>query len=208
MSSGTPSLSDSLKELADLVNQGTQVGIDIFDSLTGGDSSHIFSGVSKLLSGYAGAGSGCSCDIPPPCWMPRPLGDVSSYGCAGHVATVRFCITNCAMAIRKVDVFTTAKNAGLAMTPAEITLGPMERGVLEATYTYPVSAQPGDVTDILLWIRGCRLYFLRWDLRVTKKCADTKHEVKVNDCPDLVHHWYDHFYCPRPCPIPQREGRG
>ena len=25
-------------------------------------------------------------------------------------------------------------------------------------------------------------------------------ELTVEDCPDLVHHWYDHFYCPRPCP--------
>jgi hypothetical protein len=21
----------------------------------------------------------------------------------------------------------------------------------------------------------------------------------VEDCPDLLHHWYDHFYCNRPC---------
>jgi hypothetical protein len=29
-------------------------------------------------------------------------------------------------------------------------------------------------------------------------CADT--EVEIEDCPDLIHHWYDHFYCERPCP--------
>jgi hypothetical protein len=23
--------------------------------------------------------------------------------------------------------------------------------------------------------------------------------VEVEDCPDLIHHWYDHFYCDRPC---------
>jgi hypothetical protein len=29
----------------------------------------------------------------------------------------------------------------------------------------------------------------------------------VEDCPDLIHHWYDHFYCPRPC-IEERSNRG
>jgi hypothetical protein len=22
----------------------------------------------------------------------------------------------------------------------------------------------------------------------------------VDDCPDNIHHWYDHFYCDRGCP--------
>jgi hypothetical protein len=208
MSNGAPSLKNSLKVLADLVNKGTQVGIEVFDSLTGSDPSQIFCDVSNFLSGHAGAIGGCDCEIPPPCWMPRPLGDVCSCGSPGKVATVRFTITNCAMAIREVNVFTTTQNTVLAVIPAQITLGPMERGVIKASYTFPASAKPGDVTELLLWVRGCRLYFLRWDLRVVQKGADTAIDVKVKDCPDLVHHWYDHFYCPRPCPIPQREGRG
>jgi hypothetical protein len=24
-------------------------------------------------------------------------------------------------------------------------------------------------------------------------------EVEINDCPDMIHHWYDHFYCHRHC---------
>jgi len=24
-------------------------------------------------------------------------------------------------------------------------------------------------------------------------------DIEIEDCPDLIHHWYDHFYCPRPC---------
>lgn len=208
MSNGTPSLNDSMKALADLVNQGTKVGIDIFDSLTGSDPSKIIHDASKLLSRYAGAIGGCDCEIPPPCWMPRPLGDVCSHGCAGNVAKVRFIITNCAMALRQVEVITLAKSAALTITPAQITLGPMERGVITASYTFPASAKPGEAGEILLWVRGCRLYYLRWDLKVTKKCGDTAVDVKVKDCPDLIHHWYDHFYCPRPCSMPQLEGRG
>jgi hypothetical protein len=208
MSNGTPSLNDSLKALANLVKQGTQVGIDIFDSLTGSDPSCIIGDASKVLSRYARAIERCDCEIPPPCWMPRPLGDVCSRGSAGNVATVRFIITNCAMAIRQVAVFTTTKGAAVTITPTPITLGPMERGVIKASYTFPASVKPGEVGEILLWVRGCRLYFLRWELKVAQKCGDTATDVQVKDCPDLIHHWYDHFYCPRPCTIPQREGRG
>ncbi len=50
-----------------------------------------------------------------------------------------------------------------------------------------------------MWVRGCQLHFLRWTVVVASIGADTFYEVDVKDCPDHIHHWYDHFYCPRPC---------
>jgi hypothetical protein len=108
-------------------------------------------------------------------------------------------ITNCSMATRTITISTTTTVTGLSFSVTDLTLGPMERGVVEVSYTIPATAHQGEATEILLWIQGCKLHFLRWTVKVTSACADTTVEVNVSDCPDLVHHWYDHFYCPRPC---------
>jgi hypothetical protein len=63
----------------------------------------------------------------------------------------------------------------------------------------PADAATGQEYEVLLWVRGCQNHYLRWTLKVANRGASCCHEVEVEDCPDLIHHWYDHFYCERPC---------
>ena len=198
MSSSNAALTASLQALAKLVEQGAHLGVDIVESLAG-SSPQFLDSLEKLIKG-GGLLSSCNpCDIPPPCWMPRPLCDVTSLGRPGDTASLGFVITNCNMAFRQVAVFTTTQNAGLTFSAADIDLGPMERGEIRVSHLIPAAAPIGSKREILMWVRGCRLYFLRWTVMVGAIGANTFFEVDVKDCPDLVHHWYDHFYCPRPC---------
>lgn len=198
MSSSSAALTASLQAFAKLVEQGAQLSVDILDSLAGA-SPQLLNSLTKLIA-HEGLLSGCSpCDIPPPCWMPRPLCDVTSIGRPGNTATLAFDITNCSMALRKVVVFTSTKNAGLTFSAAELDLGAMERGEILVSHLIPTGSAIGSKRELLMWVRGCRLYFLRWTVVVASIGADSFYEVDVRDCPDPVHHWYDHFYCPRPC---------
>jgi len=52
---------------------------------------------------------------------------------------------------------------------------------------------------VLVWIRGCVDHVVRWTVKSSRRGSDCCHELEIDDCPDYVHHWYDHFYCPRPC---------
>jgi hypothetical protein len=103
------------------------------------------------------------------------------------------------MALRKVVVFTSTTNAELTFSAAELDLGAMERGEILVSHLIPIGSVIGSKRELLMWVRGCRLYFLRWTVVVASIGADSFYEVDVRDCPDPVHHWYDHFYCPRPC---------
>jgi len=198
MSSSSAALTATLQALAKLVEQGAQLGIDFVESLAG-SSPQLLQDLEHLVSA-GGPLSRCSpCDIPPPCWMPRPLSDVTSIGRPGDTASLGFVITNCTMAVRTVAVFTSTPNAGLTFSAPQITLGPMERGAIRVAHVIPAGSPVGSKREILMWVRGCRLYFLRWTVVVAAIGANTFYEVDVNDCPDFVHHWYDHFYCPRPC---------
>jgi hypothetical protein len=50
-----------------------------------------------------------------------------------------------------------------------------------------------------VWIHGCVEHAVRWTVRVAGRGGDSCNELDIDDCPDYVHHWYDHFYCARPC---------
>lgn len=198
MSSGNAALTASLQALAKLVEQSAQLGIDFVESLAS-SSPQLLKNLGNLTSA-GGPLSHCSpCDIPPPCWMPRPLCDVTSVGRPGDTASLGFVITNCTMALRKVTVFTTTKNAGLTFSSASLDLAPMERGEIRVSHLIPTTAPVGSKREILMWVLGCKLHFLRWTIMVASIGANTFFEVDVKDCPDYIHHWYDHFYCPRPC---------
>ncbi len=198
------SASESLKALASIFERGANVGFEFLESLAG-SAPKAFDGLIDWASARPGAAASCCCEIPPPCWMPKPLGEVASFGRAGNLASVTFAIENCSMAVRKISVHTTSVVTGLTFSANELTLGPMERGEIEVTYSIPstLTEEPG--TEILLWVRGCKLHFLRWTIELSPLGGDTSYELNVKDCPDLVHHWYDHFYCPRPCLPDQRE---
>jgi len=139
-----------------------------------------------------------SCDIPPPCWMPRDLGRVVSHGCPGATASVRLRITNCGLGSRSITA--AARGSGGAKVTWDtqtLVLDTFEEGAVTASLAIPAE---GDTSiDSLLSVRGCHDHVLRWRVEVTERGCSSLHEVDVQDCPDLIHHWYDHFYCARPC---------
>ena len=184
MSSKTTSLSlaDAAEAVGDLLGQGAKLGMGLLGSVT---------------LPLPRKSCGCSCDIPPPCWAPQPLGDVTTRVCPGNKAVVRINVTNCGARERAIDV--EATNAAVAVDPASLKLGPMEQGLVVLSLEVPAGAAEGETQKGVVWVRGCKEYFFRWTLEVACKATSCCVDIDVEDCPDLVHHWYDHFYCQRPC---------
>jgi len=144
-------------------------------------------------------GEGC-CRIPEPCWMPEDLGAVESRVCPGGRAVLRLAIENCDGRGRRFVVTATGAAAGrVSLAPTGLALGPKERGVVTATLGVPAEAPECAEHEALVWVIGCNRHFVHWRVRVEARGASTCHELGVSDCPDYVHHWYDHFYCRRPC---------
>ena len=179
---GSATLADAMKAIGDVIAPGAKLGLGLLESI-------------KLPSRTCG----CGCEIPPPCWAPQPLGDFESEACPGNNALLRVTITNCGMTSRKFKVVPT--NAAVKAEPASLTLGPLEEGVVALTLAVPAGATKGQTQKSLVWIHGCKDHYLRWTVVAAEAgvscCAG---EVELEDCPDLIHHWYDHFYCERPCP--------
>jgi hypothetical protein len=150
------------------------------------------------LAGLMPARQTCGCEIPPPCWMPREIGRVVSHGCPGAKASVRLRITNAGLGARAITVEASGAGAAkVALDPASLSLGTFESAAVTASVTIPQDETSG--IDALLWVHGCRDHVLRWRIEVSEDGCSCLHEVDVEDCPDLIHHWYDHFYCARPC---------
>jgi hypothetical protein len=145
-----------------------------------------------------------ACYVPPPCWMPKKLGDCISYtsNCATATATVRIVVTNCDRVSRTIQVRTEGAE-GVTVSPQTATLNPMNRATFIVTMTVPQGTDAGKQFESLVWVEGCNQHFLRWTVNVGTVAADSCHELAVDDCPDYRHHWYDHFYCNRGCPAPQ-----
>jgi len=178
--------------ITDLLEGGLGAGRKLLDALTAEPAARGRAFVAQL-----GARTGCGCDIPEPCWMPVQLGDVRSEVCRGGAATLRFRVTNRGPGRQTVAVswVVESKSDGVVSTnDSSVTLGPFERQVLEVT------ARPdGGPLVLLVWVRGCRSYVVRWTVRESRRGCDSFHEVDIDDGPDLRHHWYDHFYCQRGC---------
>lgn len=199
---GSPA-SASLNAIAQMMEASLKAGMGVLQSLYGSAPGAI-SGLISYAPSQTGAGGCCSCEIPPPCWMPLPLCEVVSYGKSGNAASITFVVTNESMATRTISFTTTTALPGLVFSATQLVLGPMERSTLEVTYTIPATLTSGPGTEILLWIHGCRLHFLRWTIKLGPVSADTNYEVCVEDGPETLHHWYDHFYCHKPCLPEQR----
>jgi hypothetical protein len=180
MSSGSPTtLADVAKSAADLLGPMAKTGMGML-------------GAVKLPS----KGCGCGCEIPPPCWMPQPLGDVLSKTCAGSKAVIRLHVVNCGIQARKITAEPT--NKAVSVAPASLTLGPLEEGEIVLSWEVPAAATKGQTQKSLVRIHGCKEWYFRWTVEVADgECAAV--DIDIEDCPDLIHHWYDHFYCPRPC---------
>jgi hypothetical protein len=194
------SIQDITASLSSLMEHAVSTGTELLQILRA-SGSDLTSKVAPALKGLNLPRSRCGCDIPPPCWMPKELPEVCSHVCLGASATLRLRITNGGMAARTISV---QADSGASVNPASLQLGPMQRGSITVTFTVPATACDNDRTEILIWVNGCNRFYLRWTVRVSRRGCDSCHEVDVEDCPDYIHHWYDHFYCPRPCPTQLR----
>lgn len=200
-----PPLKETVGALGDLIIQGARIGLDVFevvsnsfDALAGsraaGMMGQMMRGVAPQLTR---AGGSCSCHIPQPCWMPKALGDVTCHVCPGGKVTLRIRVTNCAITRSEIRIAVESKE--VKVEPPARVLNPMERGTFVLSVDVPATAHAGEEKEVLIWVVGCMNHYLRWTVKVAKRGADCCHEVSVDDCPDYVHHWYDHFYCLRPC---------
>jgi hypothetical protein len=172
--------------------------------------------VAKLL---AGAGGGlvdrlsgirvprrhACCEVPEPCWMPLSLGEVRCRLAPGDTGTVCLVVTNGDFRPHSYQFAASGKSAALAsLSPASAVLGPKERIAVTATLTLPREGKPATDCrcidhELLLWVRGCRNHYLRWTVDEVAQGSPCCAEIRVEDDPDYVLHWYDHFYLPRPC---------
>jgi hypothetical protein len=168
---------------------------DLFESLTGARLPSLADEARKLGS----RASTKSCHIPPPCWMPQPLGECTSHVSSCSVACVRLVITNCDRVARTVTVRAQGDAKKLSVTPASVTIDPMDCAAVEVCIDIPADAPAGAKHKTIIWVDGCKLHYLVWHVSVGTVGFDSCHEVEVDDCPDYIHHWYDHFYCARPC---------
>jgi hypothetical protein len=188
----TSTVERTFDELVDLMERGLSAGSDMLDALTRGRS------VSSLQSRLPRLGT-CSCEIPPPCWMPREHGPVTTHVCCG-TATLRLRVTNCSIQRSTVEVEAKGTGAGrVTISPSSLSLSPLERGVISLTLAATSADTKGMAFETLVWIHGCVEHAVRWTVRVAGRGGDSCNELDIDDCPDYVHHWYDHFYCARPC---------
>jgi hypothetical protein len=188
----TSTVERTFDEIVDLMERGLSVGTSMLDALS---RSRSLSGLQSRLPRL----DACSCRIPPPCWMPREHGPVTTHVSCG-TATLRLRITNCS--VQQTTVQVEAKGAGAArvnVSPSSLSLSPFERGVVSVSLTSTSADAKGTELETLVWVHGCVQHVVRWTVRVAGRGGDSCNELDVDDCPDYVHHWYDHFYCARPC---------
>ena len=183
----------TVERIGELMERGVSAGTTLLDA-----------GASLLESLNATPSlpklNACSCEIPPPCWLPKQLRPVTSHVCAGAAASLRIRVTNCGPEKTTVRLEATGADKGaVKVTPASISLGPLERGVLTATVQTDAKAAKGTELEVLIWVRGCADHVVRWTIELSSRGGDACHELDVDDCTDYLHHWYDHFYCYRPC---------
>jgi hypothetical protein len=158
---------------------------------------------------------GCGCespsDVPEPCWVPKRLSDVGGVGRPGQHVRLRVRITNDA---DRAQTFTAAgSDPGMTVTPAALTLGPLERGILRLELKIPPGASLHYLETCVVTVTGCSAYRFRWFVGVAPwrvlhalRCRVAPWElfeaahVRIIERRDYEHHWYDHFFCDGPCP--------
>jgi hypothetical protein len=139
-----------------------------------------------------------ACVVPPPCWMPRSLGECVSYVTNCNTATLRVVVTNCDRVARTIGVRIDGAE-GVTVSPEPTTINPMNRATFEVSMRIPENTDSGKQFESLVWVDGCNQHYLRWTVVTGPAAFDSCYQIAVNDCPDYRHHWYDHFYCARPC---------
>ncbi len=145
------------------------------------------------------------CTIPPPCWEPKHAGTCNLTLVPGNKALLRLHVMNCGWNRQIVSVTAIGKLAGwISFTPTTLLVDPQERATIVVSVQAPEWAKAGERLSGPVIVRGCRDHFVRVEIVVadctTAACCD----FAIDDCADRVHHWYDHFYCMRPCNTPRR----
>ncbi len=147
------------------------------------------------------------CDIPEPCWMPVTLGDFESHACQGATVVIRLMISNCDRIPHNYTVTVAGVDAGMVdLNPTSLSVGPKERRQVLAKLKIPDDAKDNQAYEVVIWVKGCKEHYLRWRVVAGAPATECCHEVDIEDCPDLIHHWYDHFYCARPCFFDKKPG--
>lgn len=140
------------------------------------------------------------CEIPPPCWEPRPAGVCSLELAPGTAATIRVHVSNCGWGRQVVGITSLGKLAAwMTFAPTTLVLGPQERATIAVTLRVPDAVKAGQSFVASLLVRGCLDHVARVDISIAECAVRNCCDIVVNDCPDNIHHWYDHFYCQRPC---------
>jgi hypothetical protein len=157
----------------------------------------------RMAGALAGSLTGCGprgCEIPPPCWEPRPAGTCSLMLPPGSVARIRVHVMNCAWSRRVVGITAAGRLAGwMKLEPTTQIAGPQETVTFVVSVRIPDTVPIGQMFSGPLLVRGCLDHFARIDVRIAECAVPACCDIVVKDCPDNIHHWYDHFYCPRPC---------
>jgi hypothetical protein len=192
----TSAVSDLFDAWTALLEQGAQTTIEFLRALKPSSAGALsFPSLGELSAKQS---HGCSCHIPPACWLPVDAGDVATSACAAATATMQIKVTNCGIAPREVVFEAQGTPAGLSIAPAALTLGPLDNGTAVVTFALPAGAQDGQQFDFRIWVRACKLHYVNWTVTAGEgDCGCTT--VSIEDCPDTIHHWYDHFYCKHPC---------
>ncbi len=164
----------------------------------------------QLAAAFVGSAlerTSSGCTIPAPCWEPRHAGSCSLTLVPGNTVIIRVHVLNCGWTRQVVAVSALGKLAGwITFTPTTLMLDPQERATLRVAVQAPDWAKAGERLSGPIVIRGCRNHFVRVEVTIGDCTTDSCCDISIDDCADNVHHWYDHFYCPRPCNAPRPPG--
>src|SRR5438045_279941 len=99
----SPSLGEAVMLVRNLFGHSAQIGMGILGALRQSSSKALC----ETVQGRGPFGALSRCDtfnIPPPCWEPQPLGQVTSFVAPGGQTTIRFRLSNCGFKPRTITV--------------------------------------------------------------------------------------------------------
>lgn len=156
--------------------------------------------MASALAGSAAQVTAGGCAIPPPCWEPRRAGTCHMTLTPGGTGTLRVHVTNCEWARQVVGLTAIGKLAAwVTLSPTMLVIDGQDTATFVVTVHPPAGMKPGARLAGTLLVRGCLDHAVRLEVAVADCAQGTGCDVSIRDCPDHVHHWYDHFYCYRPC---------
>jgi hypothetical protein len=145
----------------------------------------------------------CSCGIPTPCWLPEDLGDADVNVEGGDTAHLTMRVRNTDGQQRNVTAQVTGSGSQLvAPAAASMMVTGFGWGTFSFSVAVPHQSPAGTYADVQIAIQGCRRHVINWRVITVEKCETKENadvEIVVCDGAELIHHWYDHFYCRRPC---------